>query len=49
LPGWEGWVGLEGGKGLRKKGKGFSLFFEKGFQTIEFQQPKEMLQHVCNN
>jgi hypothetical protein len=55
LPGWEGWVGLEGGKGLRKKEKGFSIFFEKGFQTIEFkfefefQQPKEMLEHVCNN
>jgi hypothetical protein len=46
--GWEG----ERGKGRKRKGL---AFFEKGIQTIEFkfefefQQLKEMLQHVCNN
>jgi hypothetical protein len=42
------------GWGLRGKRKGLANF-EKGFQTIEFkfefefQQPKEMHQHECNN
>jgi hypothetical protein len=54
LPGRRGWVGLEGGKGLRNKEKGFSILV-KGFQTIEFkfefefQQPKIMHQHECHN
>jgi hypothetical protein len=46
-------VGLEGGKGLRDKEKGFSIL-AKGLQTIEFkfefefQQPKIMHQHECH-
>jgi hypothetical protein len=42
------------GWGLRGKRNGLANF-EKGFQTIEFkfefefQQPKEMHQHECNN
>jgi hypothetical protein len=46
--------GRKRGRVKEEKRKGLAFFLKRGFQTIEFkfefesQQPKEMLQHVCN-